>query len=370
MTERIKEFKQLKPWWRTEINTEIIVSDDAISDLLTKIDEEGKNAFFIIDSVLKEDDKYEKIFAESNKYLYNATLSEPKTDDVNELVALISSLEKKINLVVGIGGGSTIDLTKATSICLANPKSAEEYQGYDMEMAKGPEIWAVPSLFGTGAEITPIAVLRGPERKLGINNKHTSPDIAIIDPQLPISASKFNRFYTMMDCYYHHYEITKSKTSKRDAILDAKDGLTLARELLKAGVEPFSVEASIKAAKASILGGSSTIGGRVGGAHAISYGLSNSSPTLPHSVAVTISMLALEELYPEGYKDSLYFLKTNDIKLPKAADYGIKESHIESMVKTSMGMVKLWESCFGDEYKKYATEELMRTIYEKILSQK
>jgi len=366
----IEELKKLKAWWRTEINTEIIVSDSAINDLFNKIEEEEKNAFFIIDSALKEDDKYNKIFAQKDKYLFDATLSEPKTGDVNKLVSLIKSLGRDINLVVGIGGGSTIDLTKATSICLANPKKAEEYQGYDMEMAKGPEIWAVPTLFGTGAEITPIAVLRGPERKLGINNKHTSPDVAMIDPQLPITTPKFNRFYTMMDCYYHHYEITKSKTSKSEAILDAEDGLALARELLSSGVEPFNIEASIKAAKASILGGSSTIGGRVGGAHAISYGLSNSSPTLPHSVAVTISMLALENLYPDGYRDTVHFLEANEMPRPNAADYGINESHIEKMVKTSMGMTKLWESCFGEEYRKYATEEFMRKIYEKIVSEK
>ena len=84
----IEELKKLKAWWRTEINTEIIVSDSAINDLFNKIEEEEKNAFFIIDSALKEEDKYERIFAQEDKYLFDATLSEPKTGDVNKLVSL------------------------------------------------------------------------------------------------------------------------------------------------------------------------------------------------------------------------------------------------------------------------------------------
>ncbi|NLV81781.1 MAG: iron-containing alcohol dehydrogenase [Synergistaceae bacterium] len=365
----IEDFVNLKPWWRTEVPTEVILSANGIEDLLIKLKHEKKKPFFILDSELKDQQEFAKIFAQNSKFIFDASASEPRTDDVDKLVAYIKTLKETPTVLVGIGGGSTIDLTKATSICYANPKKAQEYQGYEMEMEKGIDIWALPTLSGTGAEITPIAVLRGPEKKLGINNKYTAADVAIIDPQLSSGATTFNRFFTMMDCYYHHYEITKSKTSNPEAILDAKDGVRLSREILSRDVEPFELESSIKAAMASILGGSSTIGGRVGAAHAISYGLSNSSPCLPHSIAVTISMLALETLYPDGYKDTVEFLKINNIAHPKASDYEIGEKDIDKMTNTAMGMGKLWDSAFGEQKDKYATEEFMRNIYIKIINQ-
>ncbi|MPN20319.1 3-deoxy-alpha-D-manno-octulosonate 8-oxidase [bioreactor metagenome] len=117
---------------------------------------------------------------------------------------------------------------------------------------------------------------------------------------------------------------------------------------------------------ASVLGGSSSIGGRVGAAHALSYGLSNSSPTLPHSVAVTISMLALEDIYPDGYADTLKFLESNEMLVPRASDYGIGEKDIEKMTKTALGMEKLWQSCFGVNWREKATPDFVRSAYIKI----
>ena len=74
----------------------------------------------------------------------------------------------------------------------------------------------------------------------------------------------------MMDCYFHHYEISVSKTSEKGAILDALDGLALSREVLAEDLSEYILERAIKLAKASVLGGSSTIGGRVGASHALS----------------------------------------------------------------------------------------------------
>ena len=42
-------------------------------------------------------------------------------------------------------------------------------QGWGLDIVQGVDVWIVPTLSGTGAELTPIAVLRGPEKKLGIN---------------------------------------------------------------------------------------------------------------------------------------------------------------------------------------------------------
>ncbi|MDO5562484.1 MAG: iron-containing alcohol dehydrogenase [Synergistaceae bacterium] len=364
----VKEFAKLKPWWRTEVPTDVVLSADGIGDLYARLEREGRKPFFVIDKALETQPEFAKIFAEKTKFVFDATFSEPRTGDVDSLVAVVRACPEHPDVMVGIGGGATMDLTKATAICTANPKPAQEYQGWGQGMVKGLDIWVLPALNGTGAEITPIAVLRGPEKKLGINNAFTESEVAIIDPQLSRGAKKFNRFFTMMDCYYHHYEITQSKTSSPDAILDAHDGKTLASEALLEGLGEYSISHAIKSAMASILGGSSTIGGRVGAAHAISYGLSNSAPKLPHSVAVTISMLALEDLYPDGYADTIKFLEANGMARPKASEYGITEADIAKMTKTALGLDKLWQSCFGEaDWKEKATADFMTKIYKRIV---
>ena len=53
---------------------------------------------------------------------------------------------------------------------------------------------------------------------------------------------------------------------------------------------------------------------------------------------------------------------------PKAADFGIGTGEVEKMTKTALGMEKLWQSCFGDNWKERATEGYIRGIYERIVS--
>ncbi len=97
---------------------------------------------------------------------------EPKTSYVDELVAKVKSFSPRVpDGVIGIGGGSSMDLAKAVALMLTNPGSATDYQGWDL--IKNPAVYhaAVPTLAGTGAEISRTTVLTGPEKKLGINSK-------------------------------------------------------------------------------------------------------------------------------------------------------------------------------------------------------
>ncbi|MDR3280777.1 MAG: iron-containing alcohol dehydrogenase [Synergistaceae bacterium] len=367
MTE--EEFKNASPWWRTKIFTDIVTSDDGVTDLLAALSDRASSPFFIIDGVLACQKPFERLFGRGDKFVFDASASEPRTHDVDHVVALLKSSGKSPGAIVGVGGGATMDLAKAVSICLANPRPSAEYQGYGLDMARGPDIWVLPTLSGTGAEVTPIAVLRGPEKKLGINNNHTAPTVAVIDPALSSGAKKFNRFYTMMDCFFHHYEITKSRTSDAAAVEDSRDGLAMARDVLSRDLSDFDIGRSARSAAASVLGGSSSIGGRVGVSHAISYGLSNSSPRLPHSVAVTISMLACRDIYRDGgWDDTVKFLEINGMPRPTAREYGINESHIERMTYTAMSMEKLWQSHFGPEWRDTVTEEFITDIYRRVVA--
>lgn len=367
IAENIKEFTKMAPFWNVSVDTDVVFSDDGVGTLLSMLKEREKNAFFVLDAALKPQPRFSALFEQNDIFEFDASFSEPRTQDVDALRSELLKRRKIPDTIVGVGGGAAMDLAKATAICLANPKPAQCYQGFDLDINKGADIWTMPALTGTGAEITPIAVLRGPEKKLGINNHHVQPEVAVIDPQLSADAPHFNRFFTMMDCFFHHCEITASKTSCAEAKADSKEGLEIARSVLSQDLTHYSTPVAVRSSAASLLGGSSSIAGRVGAAHAISYGLSNSAPHLPHSVAVAISICALEDIYPEGRAETLRFLDANGFSVPKASEYGITAGEIERMTSTALGMDKLWLSCFGEEWRSKATKNYIENIYRRIV---
>ena len=276
------ELVSLPRWWRVDVPTEIVIGACGVDTVFDLIASRGVRPFFVIDAALRDQPDFARVFRQKDVFVFNASYSEVRTGDVDALVALLRDWRRDDATLIGIGGGSTMDLAKAAGICYANPLRAQDYQGYGMDMARGLDVWTVPALNGTGAELTPIAVMRGPEKKLGINNPFAAAALTVIDPHLSKGAPAFNRFYTMMDCYFHHYEISRSRTSSADAIADSRDGLELSRLVLSHDLDAWDEERAVISAMASVLGGTSSTGGRVGAAHAISYGLSNSAPFLPH----------------------------------------------------------------------------------------
>jgi 3-deoxy-alpha-D-manno-octulosonate 8-oxidase len=108
--------------------------------------------------------------------------------------------------VIGIGGGSAMDLAKAVSLMMTNPGSSADYQGWDLVKNPGVYKAGIPTLSGTGAEVSRTTVLTGPTRKLGMNSDFTPFDQIVLDPELTKNAPVNQRFYTGMDCYIHCIE--------------------------------------------------------------------------------------------------------------------------------------------------------------------
>ncbi len=111
------------------------------------------------------------------------------------------ALRSEPDVIVGMGGGSCLDLAKAVAVLLAHGGEASDYYGEfrvpGPVTPPPPPIVALPTTAGTGSEVTPVAVLTDPERvsKVGISSPHIIPHTAICDPQLtaacppPLTAS-------------------------------------------------------------------------------------------------------------------------------------------------------------------------------------
>ena len=131
---------------------------------------------------------------------------EPTTNQVDELRDEVL-LEKGVpSGVVGIGGGSIMDIAKALSLMVTNEGSSSLYQG--LNLVKNPGVYhlGVPTTSGTGAECSMTAVVTGPEKKLGLKCDWTVFNQVILDPDLTATVPRNQWFYTGMDCYIHCIE--------------------------------------------------------------------------------------------------------------------------------------------------------------------
>ncbi len=141
-----------------------------------------------------------------DKIVYVDVTQEPKTKQVDALAAELKAEFGEVSGIIGIGGGSAMDLAKAVSLMMTNPGSSADYQGWDLVKVPGVFKVGIPTLSGTGAEVSRTTVLTGPTRKLGMNSDFTPFNQIVLDPELTKNAPANQRFYTGMDCYIHCIE--------------------------------------------------------------------------------------------------------------------------------------------------------------------
>jgi alcohol dehydrogenase class IV len=104
--------------------------------------------------------------------------------NIGEAVDLARSFRP--DLVVAIGGGSSIDLAKLVSLELSHPGPIERYYGDSKVPGPVLPVVAIPTTAGTGSEVTPVAVLTDPRRtmKVGVSSPRLMPRFAVCDPEL------------------------------------------------------------------------------------------------------------------------------------------------------------------------------------------
>ena len=96
------------------------------------------------------------------------------------------------DLVIGIGGGSCLDMAKCVALLLTHSGKAQDYYGELKVPGPVLPLIAMPTTAGTGSEVTPVAVLSDDERtlKVGISSPHLIPVVAICDPELTLTCPK------------------------------------------------------------------------------------------------------------------------------------------------------------------------------------
>jgi 3-deoxy-alpha-D-manno-octulosonate 8-oxidase len=251
-----------------------------------------------------------------------------------------------------------MDLAKAVSLMLTNPGSSAEYQGWDL--IKNPAVYhvGIPTLSGTGAEVSRTTVLTGPEKKLGINSDYTVFDQVVLDPDLIDDAPNPQRFYTGMDCYIHCIESLTGTYLNMFSQAYGEKSLELCRDVFLKNPE----DSNDRLMMASYFGGMSIAYSQVGIAHALSYGLAFVLG-VHHGIGNAIVFDYLEEFYPEGVREFRLMMDRQNIELPRNLTTGLEPAKIEKMIDVALILEPLWENALGKNWKTIMTRDRIRKLY-------
>ena len=320
---------------------------------------------FLVDHFFEGKDLVNRVPLRGNdKIIFADVTYEPKTSYVDAIADELKDTFGMVSGVIGIGGGSTLDLAKAVSLMMNNPGSAADYQGWDLVKHPGVYKAGVPTLSGTGAEVSRTTVLTGPTRKLGMNSDYTPFNQIVLDPELTANAPVNQRFYTGMDCYIHCIESLTGTYLNEFSKSYGEKALDLCRYIFLEKND-WDAECDDKLMMASYAGGMSIAYSQVGVAHAVSYGLSYLLGT-KHGIGNCIVMQHLQEYYPEGVAEFMHMVEKNGIDIPQGICKGLSEDQFDTMINVALGMKPLWENALGKDWEKIMTREKLRELYGKL----
>src|SRR5688572_10887165 len=291
-------------------------SFNQLDEIIAPKRKEGSPMVFLVDHFFEGKPLVSRLPLRGNDEVIFADVTyEPKTTYVDKLANGLKEKFGTVSGVIGIGGGSTMDLAKAVSLMMNNPGSSADYQGWDLVKFPGVYKVGIPTLSGTGAEVSRTTVLTGPTKKLGMNSDFTPFSQIVLDPELTTNAPANQRFYTGMDCYIHCIESLEGTYLNEFSKSYGEKALQLCRDVYVTK-DGWDADSDDKLMMASYAGGMSIAYSQVGVAHAVSYGLSYLLGT-KHGIGNCIVFNHLEEYYPEGVKEFKYMVDKNQIDIPK-----------------------------------------------------
>jgi alcohol dehydrogenase class IV len=295
-----------------------------------------------------------------------AVRGEPTLDVARAAVA--AAREHGADVVVGVGGGSVIDLAKAVAMLLANGGDPLDYlevvgAGRPITRPSLPCV-AVPTTAGTGSEVTANAVLASPEHRLkaSLRGPYLLPRVALVDPLLTLSCPPGVTAASGLDALTQCLEpfVSGQATPLTDGL--AREGLRRAASgLRRAYADGSDVPARTDMALCGLLGGMALANAKLGAVHGFA-GVVGGAFDIPHGLAcaallvpvVVANVRALRERAPASpalaryeeaarvltgdpaasIEDGVTWLRETVARLgdPRLGAYGLRPEHADDVV--------------------------------------
>lgn len=223
--------------------------------------------------------------------LFDQVEPEPRLELADEGAKL--ALKKKCDAVIGIGGGSAMDVAKAVAVLTTNKGKAADYLGLNKVPGPGLPTIMIPTTAGTGSEVTFTAVFvrKNLKKKEGMNSPYLYPDLALLDPELTLSLPPGPTATTGLDALCHAIESYTSINASPMSEMMSLEAIRLISDNLRTCVhEGGNLEAREQMLLGSLYAGLGLANAGVTAVHSLSYPLGGKYG-IPHGLANTILLL-------------------------------------------------------------------------------
>ncbi|MFT3844251.1 MAG: iron-containing alcohol dehydrogenase [Lacibacter sp.] len=279
------------------------LADDVLADHPSKI--------FVatIEPLLKTVNEFVAVFKQQSieVMIDTSIVAEPYFSDFEKLMKKVEPFNPDV--VIGIGGGSVLDVAKLVAAQLDNQQQLRDYVGIGLLKGRTKKLICVPATSGTGSEVSPNAILvdDADNQKKGIISPFLVPDVVYIDPLLTVSVPPSITAATGMDALTHCLEAYTNKFAQPFIDMFAYEGMRLiASNIVTAVKNGSDVEAREKVAMGSLYGGFCLGPVNTAGVHALSYPL-GSMYHLAHGLSNAVLLPYVMEYNivasPERYAD-------------------------------------------------------------------
>ncbi len=278
--------------------------------------------------------------------------------------------QSRADLVIGLGGGSPLDIAKVCAVLATNSKPVGELFGIDMVPEPGLTTILIPTTAGTGSEVTPIAILSDEHEKLkkGIVSPRLFPAAAILDPELTLGMPPAVTAATGLDALIHAVEAFTSRNANSLSDVLARQAMKLVfGNLRKAYANGEDLAARAHMLEGSLLAGMAFANAGVTAVHAFAYPI-GAEFHIPHGVANSIMLPPVMEFnmlgnlekfaeMAEVFGEPLEGLSlrerarrmvkairalVDDLQVPKhLREFGVREEHLPTLAQGVMKVTRL-----------------------------
>lgn len=321
--------------------------------------------------------------------LLSEVMAEPPINQVDELYERVRSGDYEV--LIGVGGGSSLDMTKLLAARMTNDCSVSEFLG--TEKVKKPALPTVliPTTAGTGSEVTPNAIVTLPDQelKVGIVSKYFLPDLVILDAELTAGLPPKLTASTGMDAFIHSLEsFISTKANPLSDTFALRSMRLIGRSIRKAFSHGDDLEARHAMLIGSTLGGMALTAAGTAAVHALAYPLGGKF-AVPHGVANSMLLVPVMEYNFDAIKPRLAEVadamgidaggRTTDSRAKAAMEelralvkdleipsnmsvFGVTEGDLDFLAEAASKVTRL----LGNNPKKMSVEDI-REVYGKLL---
>ena len=281
------------------------------------------------------------------------------------VAAVDKAAAEQVDGVIGLGGGSSMDVAKVVAVLLSGGQTLAELYGVDQVSCGRLPLILVPTTAGTGSEATPVAVITtGETTKAGVSSAVLLPDVAVLDADLTLGLPPAITAMTGVDAMVHAIEAYTSR-HRKNPLSDnlARQALSLlSRNIRTAVLEGGNLQARENMLLGAMLAGQAFANAPVAAVHALAYplgghyhiphGLSNSlvlpsvlefnAPAASHLYAELADIVVGEPVAGSAESRTAILIEAlrsliRDVSLPATlSEAGVKEEDLQMLSQDAM----------------------------------